>query len=265
VEDLLDPLKGMKITSEGLAAKIGDDASASNVKALLGQWWGIDATDKDIGEILELVNGGMSMSYALSRVVSENHTVFGWTTHGHSGEDVPLWSYGPGRPVGLYDNTELAGVVASAFGFSMDKLNDRLFVEAGKAFMFHELDKSDGKNPVLKVGDAELPCGKNILRRNGVDTALEGIVVYAPMTDKVYVPRHAVSLLNSGAALEDITLEDPATTSTDIPVNCATYDFFSNTVHVPCFDNGKACFWLDLSILSFEDPVRFAMTGFGPY
>ncbi len=207
VEDLIDPLKGMKLSSVGVAAKIGSDKSAENIKAQLAKWWGIDASDEDVAEILSDVAFGSSLGFALSGTVCKKHTVFGWTTRQHSGDDVPLWSYGPNRPVGLHDNTELSKIVADAFGFSLDKLNDRLFVEAGKAFTFCQLDKTDKKNPVLKVGKAELPCSKNILRKDGRETLLEGLVVYAPKTDKVYVPRHAVRLLNGGAALESILVE----------------------------------------------------------
>ncbi len=265
VEDLLDPLKGMKLSAGGVAAKIGDDKSAENIKAQLAQWWGIDATDGDIDEIMALTDGGTSLDYAIGKTVCKNHTIIGWTTHGHTGDDVPLWSYGPNRPVGFFDNTELAGVVADAFGFSMDKLNDRLFVEAGKAFVFYELDKTDEKNPVLKVGNAELPCNKNILRRDGQETLLEGIVVYAPMTEKVYVSRQAVNLLNGGVALDSILVQCDPEPSDQLPANCATYDFFTNTMHVPCFGNGTAAFWLDFSIVSFDDPMRFELKNFGPY
>lgn len=31
----------------------------------------------------------------------------GFTTHGHTGEDVFLYSYGPGKPVGLIENTDI--------------------------------------------------------------------------------------------------------------------------------------------------------------
>ncbi len=53
---------------------------------------GHDATDKDTAEILELYNNGkgLSLDYVISDVISRNHTVIGWTTHGHSGEDVPM-------------------------------------------------------------------------------------------------------------------------------------------------------------------------------
>ncbi|MEZ5334308.1 MAG: hypothetical protein R2741_03230 [Methanolobus sp.] len=63
-----------------------------------------------------------------------NSADIGWTTGGHAGGDVPLWSYGPDRPIGLFDNTELATCVADAFGFELDCVSEELFVDVEEAF-----------------------------------------------------------------------------------------------------------------------------------
>ncbi|MFZ2497224.1 alkaline phosphatase [Methanosarcina sp.] len=209
VEDVIDPLKGMKLSSAGVATKIGADVSFENIKAQIKAWWGIDATDNDVTEILEIYNDGegLSLDYAISEVISRNHTVIGWTTHGHCGEDVPLWAYGPDYPAGHIDNTEIAGYIAKELGFGLNETNSCLFIEVGE---FFSRDNGDGKrdeneylldttntsNPVLRIGDAELPVSKNILIKDGVTYELEGIVVYAPVTGKVYIPFEALSLIN---------------------------------------------------------------------
>ena len=48
----------MKLNSIGVASKIGKDLSPENIKAQLKTWWGIDATDDDVTEILKLYNNG---------------------------------------------------------------------------------------------------------------------------------------------------------------------------------------------------------------
>jgi len=209
VEDVIKPLKGMKLSSTGLETKIGTDLSSKNIKKQLKTWWGIDATDEDIAEILKLYNNGkgLSLDYAISEVISRNHTVIGWTTHGHSGDDVPLWAYGPDYPTGNMDNTEIAGYIAKDLGFDLNETNSHLFIEVGEVFSKDngdgQLDKNeyllnmtDSSNPVLEIGDAELPVNTNILIKNGVAHELEGIVVYAPVTGKVYIPAGALSLVN---------------------------------------------------------------------
>jgi alkaline phosphatase len=216
IEDVIAPLEGMKLSSTGIAAKIGTDISSENIKKQLKIWWSITATDDDITEILGLYNNGkgLSLSYAISEVISRNHTVIGWTTRGHSGDDVPLWTYGPDHPTGHMDNTEIAGCIAKELGFDLNKTNSRLFVEAGDVFSKdngdgkldkneYMVDMTDSSNPVLRIGDAELPVSKNILVQNGVTHELEGTVVYAPVTGKVYIPAEVISLVN-GAKINGI-------------------------------------------------------------
>ena len=209
IEDVIDPLKSMKLSSAGIAEKIGTDVSSENIKAQLKTWWGIDATDDEVTEILEIYNNGegLSLDYAISEVIDQNHTVIGWTTHGHCGEDVPLWAYGPDHPAGHLDNTEIAGYIAEKAGFNLEETNRYLFVEVSEVF---SRDNGDGKldeneylldltsslNPVLRIGDAELPVSTNILIKQGVTYELEGIVVYAPATGKVYIPSEVLSLVN---------------------------------------------------------------------
>ncbi len=208
VEEVIEPLKGMKLNSLGVTAKIGKDLSPENIKTQLKTWWGIDATDEDIAEILKLYDNGkgLSLDYAISEVISRSHTVIGWTTHGHLGDDVPLWVYGPDHPSGYLDNTEIAEYVAEKIGFDLNETSRCLFVEVGEAFSRDNgdgqldqneylLDMADASNPVLRIGNAELPVSKNLLIKDGVTHELKGIIVYAPITGKVYIPNEVLSLV----------------------------------------------------------------------
>ena len=200
VEHVIEPLIGMRITANGLSNRIGGDLAPENIREKIHDWWGIDATEEDVEQILYLhKKKGLSLKYALGEIISRNHTVLGWTTHSHTGEDVPLWAFGPSRPVGLVDNTELATIVAAALGFDLANTTARLFVDADDAYAGrYVLDKTDTENPVVLIqGKARLPVGKDILVLNGVRYNLEGIVVQSPMTGKVYLPREAVKLINS--------------------------------------------------------------------
>jgi alkaline phosphatase len=195
VEDLKCPLEKMKITAGALEYQIGKDYSYDNISKAISKWWGIDITKNDYKEIKKLMDKGSSLNYSISEVISKNYTVLGWTSHGHTGEDVPLWAYGPNRPVGLYDNTELAEITAAALGFNLDKINKELFVEVGEVFPDYTLDKSDTANPVLKIKSFKLPINKNFLIGDEKTQELNGIVVYAPKTNKVYIPREAVRII----------------------------------------------------------------------
>jgi len=88
-----------------------------------------------------------------------------------------------------------AEITAAALGFNLDEINNELFVEVGKVSPDYNLDKSDTANPVLKINSYELPINKNLLIADDKTYELNGIVVYAPLTDKVYIPMEAVNLL----------------------------------------------------------------------
>jgi alkaline phosphatase len=50
----------------------------------------------------------------------------GFTTGGHTREDVFLYTYGPNRPIVTFENTDLAHIMAKAMGFDLKDLNKRL-------------------------------------------------------------------------------------------------------------------------------------------
>ena len=196
VEDLLDPLRAMTLTAIGLARKIGDERTPERIREMLAEYWSWQPDDEVIGQIIA-DDAQVSMAEALSNAVSRHHTVLGWTTHGHTGEDVPLWAFGPGRPIGVVDNTDLARIAAEAMGLDLEQTTGRLFVEAEGAFpgVDVSIDRSDKHNPVAVIGPARLPVNKNLLLMDGGTHLLEGVVVYIPATDRVYLPRQAVEMI----------------------------------------------------------------------
>lgn len=202
VEDMMNPLKGMKITGTGLAMKIGNDLSQENIVANIQEWWGIPATLEDAQEIIEHMNEGWSLSYSAGYVISKNYTVFGWTTHGHNAEDVQIWTYGVNTPLGILDNTDLAKLAAQIMKFDLDNIDQKLFVDVSEEFAEDEWELdvlTDPENPVLHIKGAVLPVSKDILIKDEETHDLEGLVVYAPMSGKVYIPKEAVDIINGSS------------------------------------------------------------------
>jgi alkaline phosphatase len=218
VEDLVKPLAGMTMSANGVVAMMDGDYSEDNMIAAINMHWGIAATSDDIDEIKEMADE-VGMSYALARVISKNHTVIGWTTHGHNGETVPVWVCGGDAPCGLIDNTDLALIAAEALGVNLDKVTKRLYVDISTVTDNYEIEvelvadcDDDGycvypgeikSGGVLKVGQAELPLGKDYLKYKGRTYKLPGITVYASgkneedptQSETVYVSRRAIKLL----------------------------------------------------------------------
>jgi alkaline phosphatase len=125
----------------------------------------------------------------------------GFTTGGHTGEDLFLYSYGPGKPEGLVENTDLAHAVASALGFDLKKLDNQLFIDAETAFKAMganvKVDVSNAENPVLFVKKgkttAEFPVNKNIVTINGKEIELDSVTVQT--NGNFYVSKEAVQLV----------------------------------------------------------------------
>jgi alkaline phosphatase len=189
VEALIDPLMAMTMSANGVVAMAGN--SIDGLADSLAANWGITATEADIAEISELAPS-VGLSYATARVISKNHTVIGWTTHGHNGETVPVWVYGDDAPKGVIDNTDLAKIAAEAMNTDLDNASDYLYVELQN----YELDTTDPENPVVKVNGAELPVSKDYMIYKGREIKLPGLTVYAPMTEKVYISKKAIRILN---------------------------------------------------------------------
>lgn len=202
VEDLIDPVKDATMTIQGLLYEVPMPANTTGVIATfadrLGSYWADNMTEEHAQFVADQLNekGPYYAYYPISEYLSKELTTYGWTTHGHSGEDVPLWSYGINRPIGLFDNTDIAKIVAKGFGFKLAKMTKRLFVDASQAFPNSYIDKTDEENPILVVGDAKLPTSKDYIEfADGTVKTLPGIVVYAPAIDKVFIPKKAVRML----------------------------------------------------------------------
>jgi alkaline phosphatase len=185
VDDLVGPLHYMTRTANSVVSEMGGDFSEDTMIATIKEYWGIEATSEDVTEINELAPS-VGMSYALARVITKNHTVLGWTTHGHNGEDVPVWIYPQSEAIGTIDNTELPDVEAfwgdERGPKTLDKLTKKLYINVEDAFPGEWVIEDN----VLKVKEcAELPLNKDLLIINGKERQLGSLVVYAPLRDGV--------------------------------------------------------------------------------
>jgi alkaline phosphatase len=204
VEYLLNPLKGMKLSSVGVANKIIDKTDPAQIKNAVQLWWNIQLADSDVAQILTWPNSSI-FNYKLAAVVSKNYTGIGWTTHGHDGSDVPIWSYNC-EIRGSIENTEIAEKLFEMLDVDSKKINENLFVDVNDAFPgAWTLDKTDAANPVLIVTVNStvfrLPVSKDelyCLKQGGatVKKFLSGLVVNAPKTNRVYIPKDAVRKIN---------------------------------------------------------------------
>jgi alkaline phosphatase len=198
VEDVIEPLQGMRVTAYGVEGAVDDlgGATIANLKSAISEWWDLDITDDDAQAILDYDRSDY-LSDAIANVISERYTAFGWTTHGHTGTDVPIWAYGPGEPVGTLDNTQVAGSTAAALGVSLDETQLVLFQDLA-GFSGYSLDWTDPENPVVTVGPCKLPVSKDVMTVDGISDPIQlpGLTVYAPETGRVYVSLPAIAMID---------------------------------------------------------------------
>lgn len=197
VSAYIDPLKKAKLTLEGALQQLKSDRS--NMKEV-AEFYGLDnLTDAEIDGL----KASKSLQEDMTKMLA-NRANIGFTTGGHTGEDVFLYAYGPSKPTGLVDNTDIATSMASFMGINLEKTTDKLFVNAKKSFEQKgyktRLDITDENNPVfiaekqkIKI---ELPVNKNIAhvtqnKKTFVKT-LDGVSVYNGKD--FYVSKNALNL-----------------------------------------------------------------------
>jgi alkaline phosphatase len=217
LSSVVDPLKKAGQTGYALMEILGSDVSTTNVKAKVLQYYGLNLTDAEVAEIVSKYDAASSkwtidLDYVLGPMMSKRAYI-GWTTTGHTGEDVTLFSYGPRAPYGLLEKTDLAHSAEHALGLSLGWTNQALYVEAASAFkalgMEVEIDSTDPTNKELVVKDddgevARLSFSTDLMECHSKVCKLSGIVVFAEKSGKVYVPQEAVKIAKHCAAYGDL-------------------------------------------------------------
>lgn len=149
VKRFIDPLKKARLTVDGAASLLeGKDAG----HALAA--YGLDSQSCRWSPSKKELKAQMTSS--LSQKAG-----LGFTTHGHTGEDVFLYAFGPGKPSGLLENTDLPVKMADFLGFSLDSY--RSWYVDGKTLL-----EKQGYDVTLKTGTANPEMmakkGKTVLR-----------------------------------------------------------------------------------------------------
>lgn len=111
----VDVLRNIKATGQSMAKKLNKERS--NVKQILKKFAQIELTEEEMKYIQEAENP----TNAINQVISKRACV-GWTTHAHTGVDVPVYAYGPFSHlfVGLHNNTDLPKLMAKALGIQLN-------------------------------------------------------------------------------------------------------------------------------------------------
>ncbi len=160
----IDPLKKAKMTIEGALSQLKEDKSNIVEVAAL---YGLDNLSADEFATLQLAT---DTEEEMVKMLA-NRANLGFTTGGHTGDDVFLYSFGPSKITGLVENTDIAYAMAKFMGFDLKKLTDDLYLPATKAFTEKgyttKIDLTNKENPkfIAQKNDVTvtIPVNKNIV------------------------------------------------------------------------------------------------------
>ncbi|HZG71428.1 MAG TPA: alkaline phosphatase [Chondromyces sp.] len=168
-------LKKANMTASGAVSQLKKDRS--NLKEVMANYGLEHVGTKEYCQIKKAKHPEKAMASLLSEKAR-----LGFTTEGHTGEDVFLYTYGPGRPYGLINNTDLALFAARALGITLRQD----FYADGEALL-----KSQGYQTERTGTPAEnlelratkdhkflrYPVNKNFRYVNGQKESLRGVTV----------------------------------------------------------------------------------------
>ncbi len=199
VTKFIEPLKKASITGEGIAAALNEERT--NIKSVMSKFYGIDDLTDEEESAIKAADAA-SMNYTVGPIISKRANI-GWTTTGHTGEDVTLYTYLPGnqRITGTINNTDIAQAVANAWGVNLNNLTLEFYTDANKAFSDKgaktEVDKTYPDNPELKVtkGDTVIiiPENKNYVIINGKKVISPSVNIQT--NDIFYVNKEIIALI----------------------------------------------------------------------
>lgn len=102
-----EPIKAAKRTPDFMAQEI---ANGESVESVLSKYIDLDLTSEEIQSVKDAeAKGKTAIDNAIEKIF-DNRSHTGWTTGGHTGEDVPVYAFGAAadRFAGQIDNTDIA-------------------------------------------------------------------------------------------------------------------------------------------------------------
>lgn len=229
-EQLFHQFSLYKLTAEGFANKINSVPNAE-VQEVFRTYGGFELTPEEMNALnnckdyknspipvdqrssdkvqASLYSG--SLTSFMSNLLTSK-TCFGFTTGGHTGEDVFLAAYHPEgtRPYGMLTNIELNHYLCSLFGFNHDKLEELTaqnfapHTEVFKNFKCEIVPAKDEKgSPSLvvkgKKNQLTIDPFTNIVKmgkKGQEEIRLNSVIVYVDKNNTFYLPTKLVEYLN---------------------------------------------------------------------
>lgn len=213
IEELFGEVSKYKLTAAGIEKKL-IDVEPENMKAEFKKHTDIDLTDDQLKSLLSSRNykEGNYMEIANSPNLTHNivnimnsKMCFGFTTGGHTGEEVLLSAYHPTGdvPMGHLKNTEINDYLFKVSGLEtpLPELTRRIFAKHRDVFvdMEYTIEDKDGDIPILVVKNGgktlRVPAFSSVATLNGESFDLGSVTVYIDKNNTFYLPQNLADKL----------------------------------------------------------------------
>lgn len=208
-DQLFDAVVHFTKTSEGLAGILNEN-EFSAAKDLVQKYTQLELTGEQLDELnhcrdytkstipSEQRQKGGGVSSFLAKIMT-NATCFGFTTGGHTGEDVFLAAYHPknDQPLGVYHNFEINAYLCKLLNLEnkLPQLTSRYFARHTDVFQgmnFSSNADTEKDHPVLSITNGnnvlKVKANSNVVNLNGNDIKIQTVVVYVDKNKTFYLP-----------------------------------------------------------------------------
>ena len=225
-DQLFGAFSKFKLTAEGFAKKINETPYAK-IQMLFNTYAGFELSDEELKAlnncksykqspipVNERSSKGVdaslysaSLADFMSKLITSK-TCIGFTTTGHTGEEVFLAAYHPQetRPYGVRTNVEMNHYLHAAMGFeeSLDEITSEIYAKHTDVFEGYNYEIISAENkeelPILVVKYKRKrltikPFTNQVLRGKDEVVELNSVIVYVDKNNTFYLPADLAALL----------------------------------------------------------------------
>lgn len=206
LDDVFGNVSKFKVSARKLE-EILLKAKPEDFKKIIKDNTDIDVTDEELKTLLSSKNykegdymnmsNSVNLSSSLTKLMT-SRTYFGFTTGGHTGEDVLVAAYHPDGhvPMGMNTNVEFNKYLCDVVGLQrpLDEITSEIFAKHTDVFagLDCKIEAKDGEYPnlVVKKGKKQMiiPAFKSTVQLNKKNIELKSTTVYMEKNNTFYIP-----------------------------------------------------------------------------
>lgn len=212
--DLFASVSKFKTSVDGLVGRLHRTPPAQ-LKEVVLELTGIEINNEEYQKLLQSKDYNQSTLTAAERMSGSNlsqnvtkilddHTCFGFTTGGHTGEEVFLAVYDPtpNRMTGHHSNIELNHYLRESLGLkqSLEELTDQYFAKHTEVFKdySYKIIEKEGI-PILEVKNKKntltIRANTSVVNLNKKEVQLESVIIYVDKNQTFYLPQSLKEIL----------------------------------------------------------------------